>query len=330
VIWFLVSLLQPFHGAGHGRVVVDIPAGSGTAKVASILEHDGVISSAFFFKVRALLAGDRGKLRAGHYVLAQDMTYSGALSALVKGPPPVRVLHVLVPEGRSRRQTAALAAADGLTGDYLAASARSAAFAPTSYGAPARTPSLEGFLFPATYTVHAGTTAGQLVALQLQAFRRELGSGLQKAARRIGMTPYQVLIVASMVEGEAATARDRPLVAAVIYNRLRLHMPLGIDSTIRYALGGYEGPLTVSQLSIASPYNTRTHQGLPPTPIDSPGLAAIKAALHPANVPYLYYVVKPCGNGEQVFETSYAQFLRDSQAYQAARAARGGRSPTHC
>jgi UPF0755 protein len=143
------------------------------------------------------------------------------------------------------------------------------------------------------------------------------------------MTPYQVLIIASIVEKEAGTSHDFPLVASVIYNRLHDHIPLGMDSTTRYQFNDYTKPLTQSQLAARSPYNTRLNAGLVPTPIDSPGLAAIQAAAHPAPTNYLYFVVKPCGNGEMTFTSSYSQFLADSAAYQNARA-RLGRSPEKC
>jgi uncharacterized YceG family protein len=119
-------------------------------------------------------------------------------------------------------------------------------------------------------------------------------------------------------------------VASVIYNRLAAGMPLQIDATTRYATGNYTSPLTVSQLSSPSPYNTRIHKGLPPTPIDNPGLASIEAAAHPAHTNYLYFVVKPCGGGEHAFASSYAQFLGYVRQYQKARALAGGRSPAHC
>ncbi len=123
-------------------------------------------------------------------------------------------------------------------------------------------------------------------------------------------------------------ARDRPLIAAVIYNRLRLGMPLGIDATIRYALHDYTRPLTEAQLQDSSPYNTRLHEGLPPTPISNPGLASIEAAAHPAHVNYTYYVAGADGCGELVFTSSYSQFLAYSAEYQQALAANGGRVPT--
>jgi UPF0755 protein len=133
-----------------------------------------------------------------------------------------------------------------------------------------------------------------------------------------------------MIEREAQLPSDRPLISAVIYNRLHQHMPLGIDATLRYALNDWTHPLRVSQLALNSPYNTRNRQGLPPTPIGNPGLSSIQAAARPAHKPYLFYVVKPCGNGGHAFSSTEAQFQADVAKYNAARAANGGNSPSKC
>jgi uncharacterized YceG family protein len=156
-----------------------------------------------------------------------------------------------------------------------------------------RRTNLEGFLFPATYDFLRNTTSRQLVHAQLATFCRNWGSVDMRYARSKNLTPYDVLIIASMIEREAAVASERPLIAAVIYNRLRAGMPLGIDATLRYGL--HISPtesIRQSQLHNPTPYNTRIHYGLPPTPIANPGLAAIKAAAHPAHVDYLYYARK--------------------------------------
>jgi len=237
------------------------------------------------------------------------------------------VVRVLIPEGETRRQIAARARAAGLTGSYPAASKRSSLLNPAHYGAPAHTSSLEGFLFPATYELYRGDPAGRLVHEQLIAFTERFGDSEIRRARALHITPYQLLIVASMVEREAQLSGDRAKVAAVIYNRLQLRMALGIDATLRYALDDYTHPLTTAQLALDSPYNTRLHRGLPPTPIDNPGLAAIHAAAHPAHVGYLYYVAGADGCGEQVFSTTNAQFEHDAAAYRQALAANGGRVP---
>jgi len=330
VIWFCVELFQPFHGSGHGSVTVTIPPRSSTSQVGSLLERDGVIASSFFFKLRVALAGDRGKLLAGTYHLREDMSYSQVLKALTTPPPAAKVTNVTIIPGETRVQINALLRSQGIGGSYLAATRRSPVLNPTAYGAPRRTNSLEGFLFPDSYQLREPIGDSALVHDQLNQFRKEFATVKLGYARSKHLTPYDVLIIASIIEKEAATARDRPLVASVIYNRLRDHIPLGMDSTTRYEFNDYTTPLTQSQLSSPSPYNTRLHAGLPPTPISNPGLAAIRAAADPAHANYLYFVVKPCGNGESVFESSYTRFLRDSARYQSARARRGGRSPTKC
>jgi UPF0755 protein len=322
VIWFLVQLFQPFHGSPHGSVTVTIPAHTSSRQVGDLLARDGVIPSGFFFELRALLAGT--------YHLQLGMSYASVLSKLTTPPHTAKVSELTITEGRTRRQVDALLRSQGVHGSYFAATHHSPLLNPRRYGAPAHTNSLEGFLFPSTYQVVDPIRINALVADQLRAFRKMFAKVNLSYARSKHLTPYDVLIMASMIEAEAATAHDRPLVSSVVYNRLRDGMPLQLDATSRYQTGNYTKPLTSSELNSSSPYNTRIHRGLPPTPIGNPGLAAIQAAAHPAHTKDLYFVVKPCGNGEQVFTSSYNQFLIDAQQYQAARAKRGGRSPAHC
>ena len=330
LIWFLVELFQPFHGSGHGSVKVTIPAHSSSSQIGDLLERDGVISSSFFFELRATLAGERSDLRPGTYHLQLAMSYGDVLGILTTVPAPAKVTNLTITEGRTRRQIDGLLRSQGVRGSYLAATRHSRVLNPSRYGATRGTPSLEGFLFPSTYQLREPIAVSALVTGQLRTFRQRFAGVGLGYARSKHLSAYDVLTVASMVEAEAQTERDRPLIASVIYNRLRDGMPLQIDATTRYATGNYTSPLTVSELSSPSPYNTRIHKGLPPTPIDNPGIASIQAAAHPANTNYLYFVVKPCGNGEQVFASTYAQFLAYAQQYQAARAQRGGRSPSHC
>ncbi len=332
-VWFLVSLFQPFAGPGKGIVIVDIPKGASASRVGSVLARDGVVASGFFFEVRALLEGKNGQLHSGRFKLKRDMSYAAAIEALSAPPPAVIAVKVVIPEGYTRLQIATLARQDALSGSYLAASQRSALLDPARYGAPSGA-GLEGFLFPATYELSAGDPARRLVSQQLSAFRLRFGPGDARRARALGVTPYGLLTVASMVEREAQVPRDRPLIAAVIYNRLRRGMVLGIDATIYYALAQREGiaaygrELTASELGLDSPYNTRLHGGLPPTPISNPGSASIEAAANPARVPYLYYVAAPDGCGEHVFSRSYSKFQADAAAYRAAVQHNGGHLPT--
>ncbi len=329
-IWFLVELYQPFHGSPHGSVTVTIQPHSTSREIGDQLARAGVVSSGFFFDLRATLAGERGDLRAGTFKLQEDMTYSKVLKVLTTAPAGPPTTNITIIEGRTRAQIDALLKAQGVKGSYFVATRHSPLINFAAYGAPRHTPDLEGFLFPNTYQLVEPISIPKLVDDQLKTFRSEWAQVNLSYARSRHLTPYDVLTIASMVQAEAATAHDRPLIASVIYNRLRLGMPLQIDATTRYATGNYTGPLTAAQLNSKSPYNTRIHKGLPPTPIDNPGAAAMQAAAHPAQTNYLYFVVKPCGNGEQVFTSNYNQFLADAQKYQQARSARGGKSPERC
>jgi peptidoglycan lytic transglycosylase G len=328
--WFAVSLFQPFHGDGDGRVAVTIPRGAGANQIGDILESKGVVDSGFFFSMRTRLSGKRGSLRSGRFVLRRNMPYGAAIDALTKAPASAPTINVTIPEGLSIREIAPRVRQAGLTGDYIAASRRSPLVNPRRYGAPSSTSTLEGFLFPATYQLRPRASVYRLVADQLKAFRRNFATVSLKKAKRKNLTPYDVLIIASMVEREARVAKERKVIAAVIYNRLKERIALGIDATTRYELNNWTRPLRKSELERPSPYNTRQRLGLPPTPIGNPGLASIEAAADPANVDYLYYVVKPCGNGTHAFSSTNAQFLRDVARYNEERAKRGGRDPSHC
>jgi UPF0755 protein len=244
------------------------------------------------------------------------------------------VVKVVIPEGKTRAQIAQIASAAGLTGSYRGASRHSPLLNPAHYGAPHGTSTLEGFLFPATYDMDKGVAVNRLVQEQLIAFRENFGAVEFARARSLHVTPYDLLIVASMIEREAQVAGDRSKIAAVIYNRLHEGMPLGIDATIYYAvelakgIPTYTHELSEAQLHIDSPYNTRLHAGLPPTPISNPGLASIQAAAHPAHVSYLYYVAGADGCGEQVFSNTLAEFEVHSAAYKAAVEKNGGHPPS--
>ena len=246
----------------------------------------------------------------------------GPAAPVTTALPPLKRLTVIFPEGFTVAEMADRVAAvrkiamerrgvtPRLTRDgYLRAV--EAAKAPSRFRKELTRDSLEGFLFPASYEFTQRTTARELVADQLRAFRQRFRGVDLGYARSKNLTPYDVLIIASMIEKETAVARERRLVSAVIYNRLRNRMPLGIDATIRYGLDipGTES-LTKDALRSNSPYNSRLRPGLPPTPIANPGLASLRAAANPArNVDYLYYVRKP-QSLSHYFTASESDFLR--------------------
>ncbi len=326
--WFLFSLFQPFKGDGDGEVRVQIPTGATVTEIGDILEENDVISSAFFFRTRVTLGGDRGDLKPGSYKLKQDMSYGAAIDALSEGPPK-DVVTVTIPEGRSRAEIAPIAKQAGLEGDYEEASVRSSTIDLSDYKAGGAK-DLEGFLFPATYELKSGANVKDLVDKQLAAFKENFDGVDMRYAKSKNLTPYDILIIASMVEREAGVDKDRPLIASVIYNRLKAGIPLGIDATIRFATGNWTEPLKVSELESTSPYNTRKYANLPPGPIGNPGIDSIEAAAHPAKSDYLFFVVKPCGEGEHVFAETDAEFQQYVDQYNAERDRQGGQSPTEC
>jgi uncharacterized YceG family protein len=237
-------------------------------------------------------------------------------------PPPPKPFRIVFPEGFTREQMADRVVAVKEIAQrkrdaqvrlnrtaYRAASARAVI---PCLGRKPRT-NLEGFLFPATYEFLRATTSRKLVADQLDAFCRNWRKVDMRYARSKNLTPYDVLIIASMIEKEAAVASERKLIAAVIYNRLRNGMALGIDATLRYGLDiPPTESITQSQLQSGSPYNTRYRTGLPPTPIANPGLASIRAAAHPAKVDYLYFARKKdkLHHFFTASESEFSEFLR--------------------
>ena len=235
-------------------------------------------------------------------------------------PPPPKPFRIIFPEGFTRAQMvdrvgAVKKLAERKRKGKVVLNAPGYVVATRRGTVPCFTPkartNLEGFLFPATYDFLRTTTSRQLAADQCEAFCENWGKVNLAYAKSKHLTPYDVLIIASMVERETQAPNERPLVAAVIYNRLKARMPLGIDATLRY---GLHIPPTESihqsQLESSTPYNTRLHTGLPPTPIGNPGLASMQAAAHPAKVNYLYFVRKP-DKKHHFFTASFQEF----QAY---------------
>ena len=323
IAWFLIAFFQPppfDPGDGSGEAIVTVPDGASASQVADLLSENDVVSNGTLFEWRLKLAGKTDQILPGRYVLAHDMSYAEAIDRLTSAGGKI---NVTIPEGEDRTQIAATVKDLGLSGDYLAASKSFKGFDPNRYGAQ-NPKSLEGFLFPATYELDPGASVDQLASEQLQAFRQNIAGVNLSYAKSKNLTVYDVLTIASMIDKEVMVPSERPLVAAVIYNRLHRGMPLGIDATTRFEFHNYTGEITQSQLQSPSPYNTRTHAGLPPTPIGNPGLAAIKAAAHPAKVNYLFYVVNGDGSGHHCFTASEQEFN------QLVAASNSGRATPNC
>jgi UPF0755 protein len=284
--------------------VVAIPAGSSTAKMASQLSKAGIIHSPTVFRFYVKLKG-AGPLQAGSYSFKKNSRYDSVISLLEKGPV-AQEKHMTIPEGFTLQQIAnRVGTLPGLSAEKFVQLATNGQL--RSPLAPDQ-PNLEGLLFPGTYDVKPGDDEAVILQQMVDRFEQTATAhGVQQTAAQLGVTPYQVVIVASMVEREAKLAEDRGPIASVIYNRLKKSMPLQIDATLMY--GDHLTDPHQINVNSATTYNTYKIKGLPPTPIASPGGPSLDAASKPPQTTYLYYVlIEP--NGKQAFATTSTEFAK--------------------
>ncbi len=304
--------LEPLQNNHRQQVVITVSRGESLQRLVEDLGTHRVVRSQFFFGIYADFRGLGFKLHPGKFILDRGMGPS-ELVAVLEGPPSQLPIQVRVQDGLSALQESALLASDGLftASSYLGqvSSGKFPGISPPA-GAPAGV-GWEGMAFGDTYQVSPRISAHQFLLLQLQDFERRVAPALAAGATRVGLTPYQALTLASIVSAEATTSRDRALVAGVFLNRLRLGMPLQSDVTILYAMArsGQSGAKFTTQFP--SPYNTYLHQGLPPGPIDSPGVGPVEAVLNPTQSDYLYFVSLP--NGKMLFAVTAAQHQQQVQ-----------------
>jgi UPF0755 protein len=282
------------------------------------------VSSAGRFRLYGRWKGAASRIQPGIYEFRRGEAWSRIIERLERGD--VVKARIVVPEGWTSGQIAArLAATLGGNADSLHARLADSAWA-RRLRVPG--PTLEGYLYPATYVLPLGTPVDRAVGEMVQRYRSVWTPALRGALASSGLSEREAVTLASIVEREARDWHERPVIAAVYRNRLRLHMRLQADPTVQYALGRPHARLLYRDIAAVAgdPYNTYTHAGLPPGPIASPSAGAIEAALHPAPAPYLYFVARP--NGTHVFTRSLAEHNAAKRAAQAeARAAAVARPP---
>ena len=293
-------------------MTVVVEEGSSLQGIADQLEEKGVVKHARAFVIRADADGYATRFMPGTYSFRVNEPYDALVAKLLKGvkPPTIKVS---IPEGSTLRQAAEIVSGEveGISRDEYIVAAREDP-PPFRLEGYKKGTTLEGMLFPATYEIlPKEARARSFVKDQLRTFDAYFAKVDLSRARAANLTEYDVVIIASMIDREALVPAERPVVAAVIWNRLRIDMLLQIDATIQYALGETKPVLTFDDLEIDSPYNTYKYAGLPPTPISNPGLAALKAAADPSADNYLYYVARNDGTGRHYFSTTYDQFLAD-------------------
>jgi UPF0755 protein len=266
-----------------GSVRVTIPAGSSFSTAIDSLARAGVVSSPRVFRLYASARGRDRDLKAGTYVFRHGSSWNEVLDALTRGKGLVHT--VTIPEGF------ALASIASLLGRALSVPPESIVVAASDSALRRRldvpTPTLEGYLFPDTYTFAEGTSPNDAVRMLVSTFEKVWKPEWDARLQELAMSRHDIITLASIIEKEARLAEERPVISAVYHNRLKIGMLLQADPTVLF-----------KDLEVDSRYNTYKHPGLPPGPIASPGAASIEAALYPANVPYLYFVAHPDGHHE--------------------------------
>jgi UPF0755 protein len=319
--WWVMKQVNP--GSPGEAITVTVPPGSTTAQISNVLERDGVITNATVFQYYVKWR-DAGPFEAGIYDgMVKNSSMSDVVDRLNEGPAPPKYTELVIPEGFWQADISAkiLETFPQMTDVELYTALNTV----RSKYQPEDSTNLEGLLFPATYRVEEGDEADEQKLIRqmtekFDATADELGlsdTSAASAAAGRELTPYEVVIVASMIEEEARVPEERPMIARVIYNRLDRGMMLGIDATVLYAIGEQKEGLTQSDLRVDSPYNTRRYEGLPPTPIASPGRDSLSAALQPADGPWIYYVIED-EQGNHFFTESSSEFERARQRAQQA------------
>ena len=296
------------------EVVVTIPPGSSTARIGDLLQRKGVVADGRVFRWYVKLLG-RGPFEAGDFTFRRRSDLKRVVDVLERGPD-VRRDRITIPEGLTLDQIAArVGRLPGRSAEKFKQVAGSGSV--RSQLQPAGTTNLEGLLYPDTYYVTDGDDEAKILGRMVARFDQVAGElGYVGAPQAVGRSPYEAVIVASMVEREAKVAEDRPKVARVIYNRLQRDMLLQVDATLIYGLGGDKPRLLNTDLESDSPYNTYRRKGLPPTPIASPGRAALQAALAPEPGAWLFYVLAD-RDGRHAFAVTDAEFERLRRQAQA-------------
>jgi UPF0755 protein len=304
---------QPYKGYDGAEQFVVIRQGAASGEIGRALADARIVSDPRLFRIALWWTAQGRNLKAGEYRFDHAMTPLGVVEVLVRGE--VYTQRVTFPEGLTIEEMSKLYESHGFgrARDFVEATRNVERISDLD----AEAPDLEGYLFPETYALARKGEASRLIDLMVDRFRSVYGEGMRTRAEAEGLTTRQVVTLASLVEKETGKAEERPLVAAVFRNRLKIGMPMQADPTIVYALEKahrYNGNIRKDDMSMDSPYNTYKYPGLPPGPIASPGKASIEAALMPADVPYLYFVSR--NDGSHVFATTFAEHSHNVRTFQ--------------
>jgi len=301
--------------------VIFIKKGSHLKKVSEVLEQEGIIKHRQIFVFLTTILGKKTKVKAGEYEFHTPMPPLEVLDALVKGQ--VKRHLVTIPEGYTLSQVARLLEGLNLVEKKgLLQKASSPAFINALGLSQLAGPTLEGFLFPDTYHLFREMDPEEVIQTMVYQFKKVFGPDLVHRASELGFSEREAVILASIIEKETPLPEEKPLISAVFHNRLKKKIPLQSDPTVIYGIKNFNGNLTKEDLMRPTPYNTYLMVGLPPTPICNPGKESLLAAVHPAPVPYLYFVSK--NDGSHYFSSEIEEHNRAVWKYQKKRSPREG------
>ncbi|NLZ54684.1 MAG: endolytic transglycosylase MltG [Thermoanaerobacteraceae bacterium] len=315
LIWFK-SMLYPKNAANTSFIEFEVTRGSTANQLAEKMQEQGIIKNQFVFRLYAKFSGKDDKIKTGKYYLSPSMSPEKILDKLVKGESINEDIKVTIPEGSTLKNIAAIFTEKGLISEEDFFKSLQIDNFRDKYSFINDFPpnaTLEGFLFPDTYLLPPGKNAEFYIDILLKRFNDIYFNKVDSVIKenKIEYTPYQIVTLASIIEAEAKLESERPIIAGVFHNRLKIGMPLQSCATVAYALGEHKEELSLADLEVNSPYNTYKVSGLPPGPIGAPGLSSMLAVANPANVDYLYFVAK--GDGSHVFSKTYSEH-RKAQA----------------
>lgn len=307
-VWWLIRItVMPL--GGYTTVQVQIPKGSSAESIGHTLVEQGIIRSAFGFRLLARVTGKTSKLKPGVYELSSSMTPAQVLDWICRGEVTAR--WVTFPEGFTVYQIADRLGRKGLANKerFLELATSEGSTFKTSFRHPGN--NLEGYLFPDTYLIPAGANEDAIIREMLKAFESKVVAPYSRDITKSGWSLHDIITLASLIEREARVSKDRPLISGVLRNRLKKGIRLECDATVLYSLGQHKDRVLYRDLEVDSPYNTYRNAGLPPGPIANPGLDCIRAALHPLQSDYLYYVARP--DGSHIFSRTIEEHDRARQ-----------------
>ena len=317
---FVITQIGPYNKNNKEDIVIDIPSGSTLNQIADILKENNLIKNKTLFKLYVRVSDNSSKLKSGKYLFNQTYSNKEIIEDISSGKIYNDGIKITIPEGSTSKEIVSILVGQKLGNEESyekLISNPKEFYNQFKFLKEEDITSLEGFLYPSTYYFDENASEKEVLSVMLSQFNKVYTDKLRDRQKELKMTIEQVVNLASIVEKEAVLDEDRPIIASVFYNRLKIGMPLQSDATIQYIFKERKKIVTYKDLEIDSPYNSYKNKGLPPTPIASPGIKSIEATLYPEKTEYLYFVAKMDGGNN--YSTNYEDHLKYVKEYKDER-----------